>query len=144
MSSLGMTRIGSLWWVQVMGSLTQNDLRQLSTLTSRLGTHPPSKILLDFSEVRHLDFRGSHFLLATCRLVRLRGGEMQMTGVSDYLWDLLRLGVAQEVDELITNPKPAPDRNSSQTPTLQEPLLRACPTMVQLGMGYSMPLPSPN
>jgi anti-anti-sigma regulatory factor len=144
MSSLGMTRVGSLWWVQVVGSLTQEDLRQLAVLTGRLGTQPPSKILLDFSRVRHLDFRGGHLLLATCRLVRLHGGELQVTGVSDYVWNLLKLGVAQEVDELVANPRLAAERPAAPSPTRQKSLQRACPTLMNREVGFGMPSPSPN
>jgi anti-anti-sigma regulatory factor len=110
MSNVGLTKVGTLWWIRLTGSLSQDDLRSLAVLTGRLGTKPPSKVLLDFSRVRHLDFRGGCHLLAATRLVRLRGGDVVVIGLTAYVWNLLRLGVAQETDELIGNPERAMER----------------------------------
>jgi ABC-type transporter Mla MlaB component len=106
MVRLGLTRLGSLWWIQVSGRLGIEDLRRLAVLSGRLGSQKSSRVLLDFSRVRHLDYRGIHRLLAAARLIRLRGGEMRLTGVTPYLWDLLCLGVAQDAEEL-AGPRPS-------------------------------------
>lgn len=101
MSRLGLTRVGACWWIQVVGSLKREDMHNLAVLIGDLGTRPPSNVILDLSRVRHLDYKGGHLLVAAARLVRLRGGDVTVTGVSPYVWNLLKLGVAQECEELL-------------------------------------------
>ena len=45
---LGLTKLGSLWWIQVTGSLARDDMRRLAVLVGRLGTFPPATIICSF------------------------------------------------------------------------------------------------
>ncbi|MBD3335269.1 MAG: hypothetical protein GF355_07105 [Candidatus Eisenbacteria bacterium] len=144
MTNLAVTKVGTLWWIQVHGHLSRGDLRQLALLIGRLGTQPAAKVLADVSRVQHIDFRGVHALLPAVRLVRLRGGDVQLIGATSYVWNLIRLGIAQDADELIQPQRRAARRSARRPSSVFGAPPRSCPTMVRQGVGFGFESPSPN
>ena len=78
------------------GELGEGDLSELGEwLIKRMwaGCH---RVVMDFSEVTHLDFRGVRLLLGRVAQFRDEGGEIRVAGLSRYLSAILRAAGAHD------------------------------------------------
>jgi len=76
------------------GELDQTSLCELGDRLIRLLDQSCVWVLLDFSDVEHLDYRGVPALVARAEAFRRAGGDLKVCGLSPYLQAVLRAGGA--------------------------------------------------
>ena len=76
------------------GELDQTALAELGDRLIRLLDQSCVWVLLDFSAVEHLDYRGVPALMARAEAFRRAGGDLKVCGLSPYLQAVLRAGGA--------------------------------------------------
>jgi len=76
--------------VSLEDELGLGELEQLGTHLLRLMYSGTRKVVLDFCEVPHLDYRGVRPLLAKVERFRADGGDVKLAGLSPYLAAILR------------------------------------------------------
>jgi anti-anti-sigma factor len=76
------------------GELDQPALAELGNRLIRLLDQSCVWVLLDFSAVEHLDYRGVAVLVARAEDFRRAGGDLKVCGLSPYLQAVLRAGGA--------------------------------------------------
>lgn len=74
------------------------------------------RVVLDFSRVPHLDYRGVRSLCARVARLREAGGDVKLSGLSPYLATLLLAGGAYGVFELHATPEEAEGAFLPETP----------------------------
>ncbi|XXF76464.1 STAS domain-containing protein [Myxococcaceae bacterium GXIMD 01537] len=81
------------------GELSSEDLaRVCDELAQRLG-RGLRQVVLDFSEVAHLDYRGVRPLMARAEAFRRTGGDIKLAGLSPYLSAIFRAAGAYDAFE---------------------------------------------
>ena len=82
------------------GELLERDLIEVcDELTGRM-QRGLRNVVLDFSDVSHLDYRGVKPLLARAEVCRKAGGDIKLSGLSPYLAAILRTAGAHDRFEL--------------------------------------------
>ena len=66
-------------------SSSETDLRQSATELSGSLHRGMRQVVLDFTDVSHLDYRGVKPLLARAEAFRRAGGDVKLSGLSPYL-----------------------------------------------------------
>jgi anti-sigma B factor antagonist len=86
------------------GELDQAALAELGDRLLRLLDQSCVWVLLDFSAVEHLDYRGVEALVARADAFRRAGGDLKVCGLSPYLQAVLRAGGAHGAFEVFRTP----------------------------------------
>jgi anti-anti-sigma factor len=78
------------------GELGQNDLQQIGQELFRIAHRGQRQVVLDLTDVSHLDYRGVKPLAARADLFRQAGGDIKICGASPYIAAIFRAaGVGQ-------------------------------------------------
>lgn len=78
------------------GELAQNDLQQVGQELFRIAHRGQRQVVLDLTDVSHLDYRGVKPLAARAELFRQAGGDIKICGASAYVAAIFRAsGVGQ-------------------------------------------------
>ena len=100
------------------GELDQAALAELGDRLMRLLDPSCVWVLLDFSAVEHLDYRGVAALVARADAFRRAGGDLKVCGLSPYLQAVLRAGGAHGAFEVFRD---ANDARAAMTGPFQGP-----------------------
>ncbi len=82
------------------GELGEKELEQVSEELLRRLRHGVRQVVLDFSEVPHLDYRGVKPLLGRAEAFRRAGGDIKLSGLSPYLAAIFRAAGAHGALEI--------------------------------------------
>jgi anti-sigma B factor antagonist len=81
------------------GEMDEFALQHLSEELFRLSHRGVRKVVIDFSGVDHVDYRGLQPLAARARLLRSSGGDLKLCGLTPYIAAILRAaGVEDEFE----------------------------------------------
>jgi len=86
-----------------MGELDRDALRAIRDRMVRLLDQGCVWLVVDLTEVSHLDYRGVPWLVAQAEEYRRRGGDVKLAGVSRYLLAILRAAGAHDVFEIYSD-----------------------------------------
>lgn len=100
------------------GELDQAALAELGDRLIRLLDQSCVWVLLDFSAVEHLDYRGVGALVARAEAFRRAGGDLKVCGLSRYLQAVLRAGGAHGAFEVFHD---ATDARAAMTSPFERP-----------------------
>jgi len=100
------------------GELDQGALTELGDRLIRLLDQSCVWVLLDFSAVEHLDYRGVPALVARADAFRRAGGDLKVCGLSPYLQAVLRVGGAHGAFEVFRD---AADARAAMTSPFEGP-----------------------
>ena len=89
------------------GELTQKELAQVGQELFRLAHRGHRKLVLDLTDVSHLDYRGVRPLAARAGVFRQAGGDIKLAGPSAYLKAIFRAAGAQDDFEVFETPEHA-------------------------------------
>ena len=89
------------------GELSLDELRRIGEELFQLAFRGLHNVVLDFSEVSHLDYRGLRPLLARAELLRRGGGEVKVSGLSGYLMHIFRAAGVHDAFEFYADPENA-------------------------------------
>jgi anti-sigma B factor antagonist len=81
------------------GELGARELIQIGEELYRLAHRGNYNVVLDFSEVTHLDYRGVRPLVSRTELFRQSGGDIKLCGLSPYLKAIFRAAGARDAFE---------------------------------------------
>jgi anti-sigma B factor antagonist len=104
--------------VGLRGELDQQALAELGDRLLRLLDQSCVWVLLDFSAVEHLDYRGVPQLVARAEAFRRAGGDLKVCGLSRYLQAVLRAGGAHGAFEVFHD---ASDARAAMTSPFERP-----------------------
>lgn len=90
--------------VRLEGELTLDELRRVGEEVFRLATRGLRNVVLDFTQVSHLDYRGLRPLVARAEMLRAAGGNVVACGLSGYLVHIFRAAGAHEAFEFYADP----------------------------------------
>ncbi|MCI0572182.1 MAG: STAS domain-containing protein [Myxococcaceae bacterium] len=82
------------------GELGVKELAEVGDELFRLLQRGVTQVVLDFTEVPHLDYRGVRPLLPRVEALRRAGGDVKLSGLSSYLAAVLRASGAHGVFEV--------------------------------------------
>ncbi|WP_257460677.1 STAS domain-containing protein [Archangium lipolyticum] len=91
---------GRVETLMLEGELLEKDLARVCEELVRRMQRGLRNVVLDFSEVDHLDYRGVPALVARAEAFRKAGGDIKLAGLSPYLAAILRAAGAHDVFEL--------------------------------------------
>jgi anti-anti-sigma factor len=81
------------------GELSRDGLAEVGETLFRLVHRGCRKVVVDLSDVGHLDYRGMKPLLQRAALLRAAGGDIKLCGASPYVAAILRVaGAWQELE----------------------------------------------
>lgn len=100
------------------GELDQASLAELGDRLIRLLDQSCVWVLLDFSAVEHLDYRGVAALVARAEAFRRAGGDLKVCGLSPYLQAVLRAGGAHGAFQVFRD---ASDARAAMTSPFESP-----------------------
>jgi anti-sigma B factor antagonist len=100
------------------GELDRPALAELGDRLIRLLDQSCVWVLLDFSAVEHLDYRGVEALVGRADAFRRAGGDLKVCGLSPYLQAVLRAGGAHGAFEVFGNPS---DARAAMTSPFERP-----------------------
>ena len=86
------------------GELETRALRGLGEQLARLMLRGVRHVVMDMSDVSHLDYRGLKPLMERAQQLRAAGGVLKLTGLSPYLATILRFADAHSVIECYREP----------------------------------------
>jgi anti-sigma B factor antagonist len=72
------------------GELGRDELPGLFEMLFRLAHRGVTRIVIDFTEVSHFDFRGVKPLIQRADVFRKAGGDIKLSGLSPYLYAIFR------------------------------------------------------
>ena len=81
------------------GELSVDELTQVCEELGRRMQRGLRHVVLDFSEVSHLDYRGVRPLMARTESIRRTGGDVKLSGLSPYLAAIFRAAGAHDAFE---------------------------------------------
>jgi anti-sigma B factor antagonist len=82
------------------GEMGAEELAQVSEELFRKLQRGQRQVVLDFSEVPHLDYRGVKPLMGRAEAFRRSGGDIKLSGLSPYLAAIFRAAGAHGVFEM--------------------------------------------
>ncbi len=85
------------------GELGLEDLRRVGEELFRVANRGMRQVVLDLTQVSHLDFRGLRPLVARAELFRRAGGDVKVSGVSGYLFHIFRAAGAHDAFEFFAD-----------------------------------------
>ncbi|MGE5503128.1 MAG: STAS domain-containing protein [Actinomycetota bacterium] len=77
--------------VRLAGPLTFAEHRKFRRVVDRLEAHAPSRVVLDLSQVEHIDAAGLGLLLVARDTVRTRGGRAELHGAGGEVGRMIAL-----------------------------------------------------
>ena len=83
-----------------MGELDRDAIRAIRDRMGRLLDQGCVWLVLDFTEVSHLDYRGVPWLVSQTEEFRRRGGDVKEAGLSRYLQAIFRAAGAHDAFEV--------------------------------------------
>ena len=86
-----------------MGELDRDALRAIRDRMMRLLDQGCVWLVLDLSEVSHMDYRGVPWIVSQAEEYRRRGGDVKLAGVSRYLLAILRAAGAHDAFEIYSD-----------------------------------------
>ena len=86
-----------------MGELDRDALRAIRDRMVRLLDQGCVWLVLDFTDVSHIDYRGVPWLVSQAEEYRHRGGDVKLAGVSRYLLAILRAAGAHDAFEIYSD-----------------------------------------
>src|SRR4051794_32821668 len=95
-ASLHQTRVVTLF---LEGELNQADLMQVGQELFRIAHRGQRQVVLDLTDVAHLDYRGVKPLAARADLFRQAGGDIKICGASPYIAAIFRASGAGQTFE---------------------------------------------
>jgi anti-anti-sigma factor len=84
----------------LMGELDRDAVRAVRHRMHRLLDQGCLWLVLDFSDVSHLDYRGVPWLVSQAEEFRRRGGDVKVAGLSRYLQAIFRAAGAHDAFEV--------------------------------------------
>jgi anti-sigma B factor antagonist len=96
-TSSGSERVETL---MLEGELAAKELAEVDEELSRRLKRGVRQVVVDFSEVSHLDYRGVRPLLARGEAFRRAGGDIKLSGLSPYLSAIFRAAGAHDRFEM--------------------------------------------
>lgn len=84
----------------LMGELDRDALQAVRYRMVRLVDQGCIWLVLDFTEVSHLDYRGVPWLVSQAQEFRRRGGDVKVAGLSRYLQAIFRAAGAHDAFEV--------------------------------------------
>jgi anti-sigma B factor antagonist len=91
---------GRVETLMLEGELLEKELAQVCEELARRMQRGLRNVVLDFSDVSHLDYRGVKPLVARAEAFRKAGGDLKLSGLSPYLAAILRAAGAHDAFEL--------------------------------------------
>jgi anti-sigma B factor antagonist len=91
---------GRVETLMLEGELGEQELAQVSEELFRRLQRGVRQVVLDFSEVPHLDYRGVRPLIGRAESFRRAGGDVKLAGLSPYLAAIFRAAGAHDVFEM--------------------------------------------
>ena len=91
---------GRVETLMLEGELLEKDLVQVCEELVRRMQRGLRNVVLDLSDVSHLDYRGVKPLVARAEAFRKAGGDIKLSGLSPYLAAIFRAAGAHDVFEL--------------------------------------------
>jgi len=89
------------------GELSLDELQRIGEGLVHLAARGLRNVVLDFSEVSHLDYRGLRPLLSGADLLRQAGGEIKVSGLNGYLMYIFRAAGVHDAFEFFADPENA-------------------------------------
>ena len=96
-AAVGAERVETL---MLEGELGEQDLLQLCDELTRKMQRGMRQVVLDFSDVGHLNYRGVKPLMARAEAFRRTGGDLKLSGLSPYLAAIFRAAGAHDAFEI--------------------------------------------
>ena len=90
---------GRVETLMLEGELLEKDLAQVCEELVRRMQRGLRNVVLDFSDVSHLDYRGVKPLVARAEAFRKAGGDVKLSGLSPYLSAIFRAAGAYNAFE---------------------------------------------
>ncbi|HZH75470.1 STAS domain-containing protein [Archangium sp.] len=90
---------GRVETLMLEGELLEKDLTQVCEELVRRMQRGLRNVVLDFSDVSHLDYRGVKPLVARAEAFRKTGGDVKLSGLSPYLAAIFRAAGAYDAFE---------------------------------------------
>jgi anti-sigma B factor antagonist len=84
----------------LMGELDRDALRAVRDRMVRLLDQGCIWLVIDFTDVSHLDYRGVPWLVSQAEEFRRRGGDVKVAGLSRYLQAIFRAAGAHDAFEV--------------------------------------------
>lgn len=91
----------ALFWGRMSGTWGKPEMAQLLVLIDSLGLAPGSRVVLDFAEAEHVDFRAVPLLIHLGLRLERRRADFHLAGVSDYLRQIVEVECALDGREFI-------------------------------------------
>lgn len=76
--------------IRCEGEMGDMELAHIGEELFRLNSHGYNRVVLDLTNVSHIDYRGLGHLSVQTRGLRAGGGDLKLTGLSNYLAAILR------------------------------------------------------
>jgi anti-sigma B factor antagonist len=89
------------------GELSLDELNRMGEEMLQLAVRGLRNVVLDFTEVSHLDYRGLRPLVAQAELLRRAGGEIKVSGLSGYLMYIFRVAGVHDAFQFFADPENA-------------------------------------
>lgn len=96
-AAVGTERVETL---MLEGELSEQDLLQLCEELTRKMQRGMRQVVLDFTDVGHLNYRGVKPLMARAEAFRRTGGDLKVSGLSPYLAAIFRAAGAHDAFEI--------------------------------------------
>jgi anti-sigma B factor antagonist len=87
------------------GELSDTELLEIGSELFRLAHRGHRHVVLDLTDVSHVDYRGVRPLAARAQVFRKAGGDIKLAGMSPYLQAIFRAAGAQEAFEHFETPE---------------------------------------
>lgn len=78
------------------GEISQSELVDLGEMLFTLSMQGISRVVIDFGEVSHFDYRGVKPLVRRAEVFRAAGGDIKLAGLSPYLHAIFRSAGAND------------------------------------------------
>ncbi len=98
------------------GELGLDELRRIGEELFRVCARGQRQVVLDLSQVNHIDYRGIAPLVARAQLFRSAGGDVRVSGVSGYLFHIFRAAGAHDAFLFFADPDNARASFASDSP----------------------------
>ncbi|HCF61198.1 MAG TPA: anti-anti-sigma factor [Myxococcales bacterium] len=86
--------------IRCEGEMGEYELAHIGEEIFRLGNKGYYKVVLDLAAVDHVDYRGLRPLASRARVLRSAGGDLKVSGLSNYLGAIFRAAGVEEEFEL--------------------------------------------
>ena len=89
------------------GEICQTELGEIFEMLLRLAGRNSSQVVIDLTEVTHLDYRGVKPLILRAERFRKVGGDLKLCGLSPYVHAIFRSAGAHDTFEYYATPDEA-------------------------------------